>query len=699
VPGLAEQIEAMAVNKLGVTSLRRIGRAPKVLLVYRTTSPLPKMETPELILPNTIKVQVEILGAGQQFVAYGIHPDTNREYEWPESGPDVVPLADLPVVTEAALREFVAAVEGMLRAAGGRTKKEIDAAAEKVAESPAELARPETTADRPKATSGPRSGAGGDNFFKAVNSAALDSLDAWVPQIFGAKAERQAAGGYRVTSADLGRALEEDLSIHPSGIQDFGPRKGLSPIDVVMEFGSAPSLQEAAFKLCEWLGQKPTEFGWKETREKSERPRKAMPRDAAPGEGDDDTWQEALILTERGKIAPCAANVEIVLLNHPRWRDVLWFDDFAVRPMVRRPPPWEPDLPRQQWQERPLVDADLIRAAIWLQRNGVMVAEQRIKGPVEVACRARTEHPLRAYLDGLRWDGIPRIAGWLTNYVGAEKTEYHAAVGARWMKGAVARAYRPGCKLDTALVLEGAQGIGKSSVARALAGEDYFTDHLPDLTSKDALIQIQGKWIVEMAELAGLNRTEADRIKSFMSTECDRFRGPWGVLAQDYPRQCAFIGTVNPEAGYLKDPTGGRRFWAVRCGDTLDLGGLRQDRDQLWAEAVTGFKAGETWWLDTDQLVAVAKDQQAERYTGDAKDAVISAWVEHKPHVTVAEVLEGALFILDRSRWSKAEQNTVARCLVSLGWQRKQVRLETRREWRYLPPVVDPQPVEGGDKG
>lgn len=260
-------------------------------------------------------------------------------------------------------------------------------------------------------------------------------------------------------------------------------------------------------------------------------------------------------------------------------------------------------------------------------------------------------------------------------------------------------AYRPGCKLDTALVLEGAQGIGKSSVARALAGEDYFTDHLPDLTNKDALIQIQGKWIVEMAELAGLNRTESDCIKSFMSTECDRFRGPWGVLAQDYPRQCAFIGTVNPEAGYLKDPTGGRRFWAVRCGDTLDLAGLRLDRDQLWAEAVAGFKAGDPWWLDTNKLEAAAKDQQAERYAGDAKDAVISAWVEHKSHVTIAEVLEGALGILDRSRWSQVEQNTVARCLISMGWERKQMRLETRREWRYLPPVVDLQRAEGGDTG
>src|SRR3954453_11352217 len=126
VPGLAERVEALAAAMLGPTPLRRIGRAPKVLLVYRHDAPLAKLETPELYLPDGTKVQVEILGAGQQFVAYGIHPDTKREYEWPVSRPDVVPLADLPVVTEAALRGFLAAVEAMLRAAGGRTQKEID---------------------------------------------------------------------------------------------------------------------------------------------------------------------------------------------------------------------------------------------------------------------------------------------------------------------------------------------------------------------------------------------------------------------------------------------------------------------------------------------------------------------------------------------------------------------------------------------
>lgn len=154
VPELAARVEALAVDMLGETPLRRVGQAPKVLLAYRTTSPLQKLETPEMFLPDGTKLQVEILASGQQFVAYGVHPATGREYEWPALGPDVVLLADLPAVTEADLRGFLAAAEAMLRAAGGRTQKEINAAAEEAAEGPTEQARP-----RPPPT-GPRPPAG-----------------------------------------------------------------------------------------------------------------------------------------------------------------------------------------------------------------------------------------------------------------------------------------------------------------------------------------------------------------------------------------------------------------------------------------------------------------------------------------------------------------------------------------------------------
>jgi putative DNA primase/helicase len=275
VPDLAERIKRAAIAILGPTPLRRVGRAPKVLLAYRTTSSLSKMATPEFFLPDGTKVQVEVLAAGQQFVAYGIHPDTGQEYEWTgEGGPDVVPLDELPAVAEVDLRDFVSTAERMLRTAGGRTKAEIDAAAK------AAVGEPEPKpAAKPKATSAPP-GADGDSFFRQVNRAALDDLAAWVPVLF-PRAKLQGTGAYRIGSADLGRDYEEDLSIHPKGVQDFGPRKGLSPCDVVQEFGSAPDVKAAAFKLCEWLGRDPAGFGWKEARKAKAEPPPGKPKDEA----------------------------------------------------------------------------------------------------------------------------------------------------------------------------------------------------------------------------------------------------------------------------------------------------------------------------------------------------------------------------------------------------------------------------------
>lgn len=321
VPELAAQVEALAMTILGPTPLRRVGQAPKSLLTYQHVAPLPKMETPELFLSNGKKVQVEILGAGQQFVAYGTHPVTGEDYLWSDSGPDVVPLSDLPSVTATGLRDFLTAAEDLLRRAGGRTQQELDAAAREAAEGPAAQARPDATTTRPKGASGPRGGAAGDGFFKAVNRAALESLAAWVPRVF-PKAKQQETGAYRVTSADLGRAYEEDLSIHPDGIQDFGPRRGLSPCDLVMEWGGAPDVQQAAFILCEWLGRDPADFGWRgkaksrsagnHQRDDDPQPRTDKPNGAA-GPAADPQDLDGFALTEDGVALAFAAKFKDAL--------------------------------------------------------------------------------------------------------------------------------------------------------------------------------------------------------------------------------------------------------------------------------------------------------------------------------------------------------------------------------------------------
>ena len=223
---------------------------------------------------------------------------------------------------------------------------------------------------------------------------------------------------------------------------------------------------------------------------------------------------------------------------------------------------------------------------------------------------------------------MPRIETWACRYLGAEDTAFNRSVGALWLISAVARIFRPGVKADHMLVLEGPQGARKSTALKILAGEDWFTDELPDLGSKDAAMHMQGVWIIEIAELDAIGKAEVSRIKAFLTRTTDRFRPPYGRYTIEVPRQCVFAGTVNPDT-YLRDETGNRRFWPVRCG-TIDIDALARDRDQLWAEAVARFRAGAIWWLDTPELIAAATAEQEKRYQADAWDDLIANWITHE---------------------------------------------------------------------
>ena len=297
----------------------------------------------------------------------------------------------------------------------------------------------------------------------------------------------------------------------------------------------------------------------------------------------------------------------------------------------------------------------------------------------QTAARDRPFHPLRAYLKGLRWDGVKRVDRWLTTYLGAAETEYSRAVGSRWLISAVARIFRPGSKADCCLILEGPQGIRKSTALRTLAGE-YFTDELADLGSKDAAMQTRGAWIIELSELDSLSHSEVSRIKAFMSRTTDRFRPPYGMRLVESPRQCVFAGTVN-HSTYLRDETGGRRFWPVSCG-CIDVETLACDREQLWAEAKARFEAGSVWWLDTAELIQLASDQQVDRYEGDPWEEVIAPWIETRSSVSISEVLEKCL-AKPQAQWTQTDKIRAARCLRAQGWQRFRERVGSRLDWRY----------------
>ena len=335
-------------------------------------------------------------------------------------------------------------------------------------------------------------------------------------------------------------------------------------------------------------------------------------------------------------------------------------------------------------------------------KYGLLVNPEVARQAALTVARDHSFHPVREYLEGLMWDGSPRLDSMLTTYFGVKESPYTMAVSACWPISAVARVFDPGCKADQVLILEGRQGSKKSTGLRTLGGS-WFTDEIDAIGSKDAATQLQGVWIVELPELDAMSRSEVSRIKAFMSKSFDRFRPPYGKHAIRFERQCVFAGTVN-HSDYLRDETGNRRFWPVRCSSAggnadIDIDGLKRDRDQIWAEAVARYRRGEMWWLESAGLVADATAEQDARYATDAWESLIALFVLSKDWTTVAEVLNH--LSVETPKQGQAEQNRVARCLKRLRWQRKQRTVDGIRVWGYAPaaPVEVESPVSAGESG
>lgn len=389
-------------------------------------------------------------------------------------------------------------------------------------------------------------------------------------------------------------------------------------------------------------------------------------------------WRAELMQKDDGSLVGNVHNAQLMLGYHPAIKGVLAYNEFTKQIDIVSRPPWQNEnakYPRQ------LTDVDDTRATAWLERKGIKLGINVVHNTIVSAAHHNPYNPLQNYLNSLQWDGTQRLEMALHYLMGCPDNEYVRAVSKRFLIGAVARALDPGCKMDTMLILEGDQGLKKSTAIGELFGEDWFTDELSDLGSKDAAMQIQGVWGVEIAELSQMNRAEAARIKEWITRQVDRFRPPYGRNIISAPRQCVLIGTVNPEGGYLKDATGGRRFWPVKCSK-INIGWIKQRRDQLWAEAVVAYRSGERWWFDNDER-HIAQAEQEERYESDPWSDRVLNHVRWQPETSVSEIM-GAALELPSSQQTQQAQNRIAKILVADGWKRIQRKVDNKKRWLYV---------------
>jgi predicted P-loop ATPase len=391
-----------------------------------------------------------------------------------------------------------------------------------------------------------------------------------------------------------------------------------------------------------------------------------------------DQWKDGLLVNDKGMPKALFANAVVALRDAPAWLAALAFDDFAKRSMLVAAPPWETY--RKNWKPRPWTEHDDLLTNNWLQHERIAVSLSITQNAVELVAMENRYHPIRDYLDGIKWDCIDRLDGWLSKYCGAVVSDYTSAVSRCILIGAVARLYNPGCKVDNVPIFEGLQGVGKSTMAEAMFSP-WFTDDMPDLGSKDGAMQTAGVWMIELGELDAMSRGEVSKIKAFIARKVDRFRPPYGRRVIEFPRQCVFWGTTNG-TGYLKDETGARRYWPIECGK-LDVGGLREVRDQLWAEACQRYRDGKAWWIAKPDVLSAAEEQQADRYCDDVWTDDVITFIDPLASTTIPDILRDGLSV-PTERLGQVEMNRVARILRANGWVRFQKRDEDgRRQWRY----------------
>lgn len=354
---------------------------------------------------------------------------------------------------------------------------------------------------------------------------------------------------------------------------------------------------------------------------------------------------------------------------------------------------------RAERDDRLYTDADDAGTTDWLSWvYGIQIGRDVAAGVVDLVARKRAYDPLRDYLTGLRWDGITRLDTWMQRGLGVEGGTLQGRMGACWMVGAVARALRPGCQMDTMLVFVGKQGRGKTRAMEALAGSLFFNETEIRIGEIRGLQQLGDAWIHEIGEMTPLlaNRVDRNVFKNFLTVKVDSYQRLHAKRSGDHPRRCVFVGTCNDKE-LLNDPTGARRFWPV-VSTSVDLAWLREHRDQLWAEAAVRLANGETWWLTSSEEAELEKLQRPFRKT-DPWEEPLAAWLALPERSQEAETAITASRLLDTvigrplGMQTQADKTRLGGCMAAVGWMHKVAwcRIAKKAVNCYVP---DPEKME-----
>ncbi len=394
-------------------------------------------------------------------------------------------------------------------------------------------------------------------------------------------------------------------------------------------------------------------------------------KNVAPGDvSDPRAWRQTLIVAKDKEgndagLKRVPTNAGIILENDPLWKGKVKFN--AVTKQI--------DVENLFGK----LSKNTIHTEVtnWLSLSKYRLSLQSYAVSEQLIALARRNEydPLADWLKGLKWDGVNRGENFLAKYFGAiGDPRYLSQVGRCWLIAAVARALQPGCKVDNVLFLQGGQGLGKSTALKVLGGE-YFSDTKFDIHDKDGKLMASRFWIIELGELAGIRKTDVESLKSFFSTSSDHIRAPYARVAEDFLRRCVYVGSTNkPE--FLPPDDEQRRYWPVAVG-VIDLLGLANDRDQLWAQAVEMYRQGEKWWLTGDDIALAEIQAQAVSRESHFREPIINWWMKlnHKPDtVTTAQIASDALGMLTAQATGGIRQE-IGVALRELGFVRMKKRI------------------------